>query len=119
MGIEWSGKGLPPLGLVCEAKMPPRGVQVAIKEWTWRKVEVVRLNNGVRASEREVLVFDLENTAPAWVDELRPIRTAEQIELEKKESDCRELMTLWLESDGVADFAINLHVAGWRKQASE
>lgn len=80
----WAGEGPPPIGTVCEAKMPPRGVQMAIKEWTWRKVEVVRLNNGVRASEREVLVFDLENTAPAWVDELRPIRTAEQIAADEK-----------------------------------
>lgn len=115
---HWNGEGLPPVGTVCEAKMPPRGVQMAIKEWTWRKVEVVRLNNGVRASEREVLVFDLENTAPSWVDELRPIRTAEQIAEDERLEAINKILE---DSMGRCDLigASYLYDAQYRKQVSQ
>ena len=81
----WTGSGLPPVGTVCEAKMPPRGLEVKGQEWPWRKVEVVK-SGMVGIAESECLVFDLENTAPAWVDEFRPIRTPEQIAAEEREA---------------------------------
>lgn len=116
----WDGEDLPPVGTVCEAKMPPRGVSVAIKEWTWRKVEVVRLNNGVRASEREVLVFDLENTAPAWVDELRPTRTAEQIEAEEREKEVVYVMSLMPRSIMTTTEVVQWMISnGYRKQVAK
>lgn len=74
---EWNGEGLPPVGTVCEAKMPPGlSMEVALG-WEWRTVEVVK--SGMAGAENECLVFDVGTTRPAWVDEFRPIRTPEQI----------------------------------------
>lgn len=65
---EWNGEGLPPVGTVCQAKVPR-----SITGWEWRKVKVVE--SGVPGAEKEVLVYDLETTLPAWTDEFRPLRT--------------------------------------------
>lgn len=64
----WVGVGNPPVGIECEANMPPRGERT---EYTWRRVKVA--HGGIPGAEREVLVFDVEDTMPAWVDEFRPI----------------------------------------------
>jgi hypothetical protein len=114
----WDGKGLPPVGTVCEAKMPPRGLQIPGSEWVWRHVEVVRLSDGVRASAQECLVFDLENTAPSWVDELRPIRTAEQIAAEEREKEVNRMVATasMLDKGWARKVCADLYDAGYRKQ---
>lgn len=65
---EWNGEGLPPVGTICQAKVPR-----SITGWEWRKVKVVE--SGIPGAEKEVLVYDLETTIPAWADEFRPLRT--------------------------------------------
>lgn len=65
---EWNGEGLPPVGTICQAKVPR-----SITGWEWRKVKVVE--SGIPGAEKEVLVYDLETTIPAWTDEFRPLRT--------------------------------------------
>lgn len=65
---EWNGEGLPPVGTICQAKVPR-----SIPGWEWRKVKVVE--SGIPGAEKEVLVYDLETTLPAWTDEFRPLRT--------------------------------------------
>lgn len=65
---EWNGEGLPPVGTICQAKVPR-----SITGWEWRKVKVVE--SGIPGAEKEVLVYDLETTSPAWTDEFRPLRT--------------------------------------------
>lgn len=65
---EWNGEGLPPVGTICQAKVPR-----SITGWEWRKVKVVE--SGIPGAEKEVLVYDLETTLPAWTDEFRPLRT--------------------------------------------
>lgn len=65
---EWMGDGLPPVGTVCQAKVPR-----SITGWEWRRVKVVE--SGIPGAEKEVLVYDLETTIPAWTDEFRPLRT--------------------------------------------
>lgn len=65
----WNGEGLPPVGTICEALSP-----VGMGEpWSWQRVKVVE--SGIEGAEKECLVYNLETTAPSWVDELRPIRT--------------------------------------------
>lgn len=65
---EWMGGGLPPVGTICEAKVPR-----PITGWEWRKVKVVE--SGIPGAEKEALVYDLETTSPSWADEFRPLRT--------------------------------------------
>ena len=65
---EWNGEGLPPVGTICQAKVPR-----SIAGWEWRRVKVVE--SGIPGAEKEVLVYDLETTIPAWTDEFRPLRT--------------------------------------------
>lgn len=65
---EWNGEGLPPVGTICQAKVPR-----SITGWEWRRVKVVE--SGITGAEKEVLVYDLETTIPAWTDEFRPLRT--------------------------------------------
>ena len=65
---EWNGEGLPPVGTICQAKVPR-----SITGWEWRRVKVVE--SGIPGAEKEVLVYDLETTIPAWTDEFRPLRT--------------------------------------------
>lgn len=70
---QWNGEGLPPVGCECEALMPVGDKSL----WSWRKVKVVA--SGIKGAEKECLVYDIETTRPAWVDEFRPIRSeAEQ-----------------------------------------
>ena len=64
----WNGDGLPPVGTICEAKVPR-----SITGWEWREVKVVE--SGIPGAEKEVLVYDLETTFPSWTDEFRPLRT--------------------------------------------
>lgn len=64
----WNGDGLPPVGTICEAKVPR-----SITGWEWREVKVVE--SGIPGAEKEVLVYDLETTFPSWADEFRPLRT--------------------------------------------
>lgn len=73
---EWNGDGLPPVGTICEAKVPR-----SITGWEWRKVKVVE--PGIPGAEKEVLVYDLETTLPAWTDEFRPLRTEAEKAREK------------------------------------
>lgn len=90
----WNGEGLPPVGTVCEAKMPPGLSREVTLGWEWRKVEVVK--SGMDGAENECLVFDLETTRPAWVDEFRPTRTPEQIAAEERKEQkqkwCRDTL---------------------------
>lgn len=73
---EWNGEGLPPVGTICQAKVPR-----SITGWEWRRVKVVE--SGIPGAEKEVLVYDLETTLPAWTDEFRPLRTEAEKAREK------------------------------------
>nr|DAZ68574.1 MAG TPA: hypothetical protein [Caudoviricetes sp.] len=73
---EWSGEGLPPVGTICQAKVPR-----SITGWEWRRVKVVE--SGIPGAEKEALVYDLETTLPAWTDEFRPLSTEAEKAREK------------------------------------
>lgn len=73
---EWNGEGLPPVGTICQAKVPR-----SITGWEWREVKVVE--SGIPGAEKEVLVYDLETTIPSWTDEFRPLRTEAEKAREK------------------------------------
>lgn len=73
---EWNGDGLPPVGIICQAKVPR-----SFTGWEWRKVKVVE--SGIPGAEKEALVYDLETTFPSWADEFRPLRTEAEKAREK------------------------------------
>lgn len=79
---DWNGEGLPPVGTICQAKVPR-----SITGWEWRKVKVVE--SGIPGAEKEVLVYDLETTLPAWTDEFRPLRTEAERAREDAETAIR------------------------------
>lgn len=81
VGPTWNGDGLPPVGIICEAKVPR-----SITGWEWREVKVVE--SGIHGAEKEVLVYDLETTFPSWTDEFRPLRTEAE---RKREAAAKEM----------------------------
>lgn len=97
---EWDGEGLPPVGTICEAKVPR-----SITGWEWRKVKVVE--SGIPGAEKEVLVYDLETTFPSWTDEFRPLRT----EAEKARELAVEDITNSMGAFGVKSVSESLYAA--------
>ena len=81
----WTGVGLPPVGFEIEAMMRRN----MLDGYAWHRAKVV--HGPLPGSEGEVLVFCLETTSPAWVDEFRPIRTPEQIAADAREKTVREV----------------------------
>ncbi|AZE53446.1 hypothetical protein C4K03_1275 [Pseudomonas synxantha] len=114
----WTGEGLPPVGIEIEAFM----MRNMHDTYEWRRAKVV--HGGIPGSEREILVFDLESTSPAWVDEFRPIRTPEQIAEQVRSDAIREMISVWKvaptgsEYNFAHDRAAQLYDANFRKQPS-
>lgn len=106
----WTGEGLPPVGIEIEAFM----MRNMHDTYEWRRAKVV--HGGIPGSEREILVFDLESTAPAWVDEFRPIRTPEQIAAEAREAAIKEMQAV-VGTVNAHPFA-ELYDAGYRRQVA-
>lgn len=64
---EWSGEGLPPVGVECES----------LTGGEWRKVMVCYI--GEPGTHVEALVFDVKSARPFWADQFRPIRSPEDV----------------------------------------
>ena len=112
----WSGEGQPPIGTEIEALLPGLGSTT----YFWQRAKVV--HDALPDSPGEVLVFSLETTRPAWVDEFRPVRTPEQIAAEKRSiavDDMREIVT----HESLKGLGLTLHLealydAGYHKQVT-
>lgn len=95
---EWNGTGLPPVGTVCEGRGRLDG--------EWREVVVLAHRIG-----RAVVSFtDHERLQWCEAEELRPIRTAEQIAAEE---ELEEIARLYAEGGPAA-----VYDAGYRKTAN-
>lgn len=106
----WTGEGLPPVGIEIEA-MLRRNMHDG---YAWHRAKVV--HGPLPGSEGEVLVFCLETTSPAWVDEFRPVRTPEQIAAEEKVAAIKEMQQV-VGSFNLEPFQC-LYDAGYRKQVA-
>ena len=117
----WTGDGLPPVGIEIEAMMR-RNMHDG---YAWHRAKVV--HGPLPGSEGEVLVFCLETTSPAWVDEFRPVRTPEQIAAEQRKKEIDEIHKICIESfpsstrtgelnRTISDCACIIYKAGYRKQ---
>lgn len=111
----WTGEGLPPVGMVCEAMLPSMNHQWAEAVVVWHHPEhedsAVVVHNGGRLT--------------GWSSAFRPIRTPEQIAAEEREKAIAEMVYGGCgcdQSDGTTTaFVICrlLYDAGYRKQVSE
>ncbi len=112
---SWDGQGLPPVGIEIEANFPV--TDVTGTHYHWRRVIVAVA--GIPGAERECLVYDAENTKPAWVDEFRPLPTPEQIAAEERSKECDRIFVILssVEREGNrSDMAEALYDAGYRRQ---
>lgn len=114
----WDGNGLPPVGIEIEAMMR-RNMH---DDYAWRRAKVV--HGCIPGSEGEVLVFDVETTSPAWVDEFRLVRTPEQIAEQVRSDAIRQMIRVWGVAPTGAEYnfaherAAQLYDAGYHKQRS-
>lgn len=110
---EWDGTDLPPVGTVCE---------IHIFNNTWVKCIVVAHFEG-----RAVVVLDNREAAQIRdTEDLRPIRTPEQIAAEKREREINELVEVIVThyeypkgAESYIGLARALHNAGYRKTEQE
>jgi hypothetical protein len=101
----WNGTGLPPVGTVCEGRGRLDG--------EWREVVVLAHRIG-----RAVVSFtDHERLQWCESDELRPIRTPEQVAAEEREKAIHEMAKIvgWTPTN--IDSCAKLYDAGYRKVA--
>ncbi|MBI6655001.1 hypothetical protein YA0721_03615 [Pseudomonas carnis] len=111
----WTGEGLPPVGIEIEAMMRRN----MLDGYAWHRAKVV--HGPLPGSEGEVLVFCLETTSPAWVDEFRPVRTPEQIAAEARQKGIEELGNFLSTNTTTPtpflwEAAQKIYDAGYRKQ---
>lgn len=112
---SWDGQGLPPVGIEIEANFPV--TDVTGTHYHWRRVIVAVA--GIPGAERECLVYDAENTKPAWVDEFRPLSTPEQIAAQERRNSIIHLANILIDSRGHCNEysqAKALYDAGYRRQ---
>ncbi|MDH0301269.1 MULTISPECIES: hypothetical protein [unclassified Pseudomonas] len=108
----WNGKGLPPVGTVCEYK---RGSG-------WEKVEVFAVKPNVNGSTSALFTYECGTwSACAEHSFFRPIRTPEQIAAERRELEINEMCEVLGVIQGTAGcgIAMRLYDAGYRKQVTQ
>lgn len=119
---SWSGEGLPPVGVVCEYNPMPIG-----KPKKWHKVEVVYASewvivmrcieapNGHDGGNGVEIAMAVDSCS---LEDVRPIRTPEQIAADEREAAIEEMHVLVGDIDQIPtwDHALGtLYDAGYRK----
>lgn len=113
---EWHGEGDPPSETICELRNIHAGTE-------WSKAKIV-------FASRNVIVWDWDGepainglcTAYRHAVEIRPIRSAKQIEAEEREMSIQaiqEWLTDQYRKGGLAGIAATLHSDGYRKQEAK
>lgn len=113
---EWTGEGLPPVGLKVEALLADNGSALpGNSDWC-------ELTLKYRSTDFSIFERADGEEFPLWnpqYSKFRPIRTAEQIEKEEREVACRQLCIDAGSSDYTGrqmEVAYKLYDAGYRKQ---
>lgn len=103
----WDGKGLPPVGSVCECRVVANG--------EWMMCEVVAHKN--HDGNVYAIAFVDENTVMLSAGiRFRTIRTPEQIAAEEREAAIQDLIKVTCITHGEA---ARIHDAGYRKQVAQ
>lgn len=113
---EWSGEGLPPVGLVCEHSCDDNKTDSS--DGGWKEVKIVGhhqfLNDEYLCA---VWVSGTEVSYSSEGEHFRPIRTPEQIAAEKRDAAIKEMQRL-VGSCNTFPFA-ELYDYGYRLQVTE
>ena len=107
----WTGKGLPPVGMVCEAMLPSMNHQWAEAVVVWHHPE----------HEGSAVVVHGGGRLTGWSSAFRPIRTPEQIAAEEREKAVFEIAHILIDNrHDSAEYhqAGRIYDAGFRKQPS-
>lgn len=115
----WTGEGLPPVGMVCEAMLPSMNHQWAEAVVVWHHPE----------HEGSAVVVHSGGRLTGWSSAFRPIRTPEQIAEEARIAELNLMVGAIKDHPGGRhgvdhltqlkiheEVCINLYDAGWRKQ---
>ncbi|MCW8159023.1 hypothetical protein D7243_22920 [Stutzerimonas stutzeri] len=100
---EWTGEGLPPVGIACEVKNDIADSFDAVDE--------VLAHTMINGSEAAVFKR-YDRVYYSFAGDFRPIRTPEQIAAEEREKAIQELIQVTCISHGEA---ARIHDAGYRK----
>lgn len=79
----WSGEGLPPVGTVCECRLPDK----LTHKYSWVEAKVIWHNGPTECAVIK------STSALSWCDEFRPIRTPEQIAADERTHEIRNALT--------------------------
>lgn len=109
---KWNGKGLPPVGTVCECQN---------NELKWLEGTIVHV--GIHGSTKLAVMQTKEEILYGEVGEFRPIKTKEQIAAEEREKAIEEMVQFFMNyygnPKGAEQYLLicrSLHDAGYRKQ---
>lgn len=110
----WNGKGLPPVGTVCECQND---------ELKW--LEGIIVHVGIHGSTKLAVMQTKEEILYGEVGEFRPIKTKEQLAAEEREKAIEEMVQFFMNyygnPKGAEQYLLicrSLHDAGYRKQES-
>ncbi|MEN9436587.1 MAG: hypothetical protein RIR09_1242 [Pseudomonadota bacterium] len=117
---SWSGEGLPPAGVVCEAAIPHTGGPNNERSFIWIEGRVIAYHE-IKGRQYAWFAEDDDGFYPPGVFEFRPIRTPEQIAADEREAAVKDMMShiyaclpreCWDESEFAC---FTLYDAGYRK----
>lgn len=117
----WSGEGLPPVGVRCEAAIPHTSGLDNARSFIWIEGSVVAYHK-IKGKTYAWFAED-DGFYPPNVLEFRPMRTPEQIAADEREADISELtkffMNYYGDPKGAEKYFLvsrSPHDAGYRKQ---
>lgn len=115
----WTGEGLPPVGTVCEARIPHvSGPNNETRSVIWIEGRIIAYHT---IKDKTYAWFaEVDGFYPPGVFEFRPIRTPEQIAADEREAVIKEMVSScpYPGSNCTVTDCTALYDAGYRKQAS-
>ena len=122
---EWNGEGLPPVGMVCEFKIPEEFDGVSPWRSELRNGHRVEIIHHYDTGINKCAVFKFKVAfghlvEQAAADCFRPIRTPEQIAAEEREAEINRMVATakMLDKGWARKVCASLYDAGYRKQAA-
>ena len=115
----WSGEGLPPVGLRCEAAIPHTCGPDNERSFIWIEGSVIAYYE-IKGKTYAWFAED-DGFYPPNALEFRPIRTPEQIAADEREAAIHEIAVAmdWHPTRSAKSLAAMVYDAGYRKQADQ
>jgi len=115
----WSGEGLPPVGVRCEAAIPHTSGSDNERSFIWIEGSVIAYYE-IKGKTFAWFAED-DGFYPPNALEFRPIRTPEQIAADEREAAIHEIAVAmaWHPTRSAKSLAAMVYDAGYRKQADQ